>query len=366
MRRSALTCRNLTAVALLSAGLLVGGPASAARVSGLYEAEVVVADKTEESREAGLGDALARVITKVTGQRNPRSNPVIADAVASPGRFVQQFRYRQEDVPGGSVQTQPPTTQGPRWFLWAKFDAGVVDGLIADAGLRIWGRLRPDVMLWVVVEDSGERRILGGDESPELAAVLLDAAKLRGVPVVLPLLDLEDQSRLRPSDVWGGFWERIHAASDRYQANVILTGRVYRLLPSLWEGKFALTIGDDLQEWTGQGDILELLLSDAVNDVADRLAQRFSGPGMLVDAAGFDVVVDGVRSVSDYARTLEYLGALEQITDVSVTRVVADEVRFKVQARGDKESLLGVIRVGGVLTPENLPDALELRFRLLP
>lgn len=345
----------------LFAAMLFGGSVGAAQVSGLYEAEVVVADKSKASREAGLGEALARVITKVTGRRNPRSNPTIANAMVSPGRFVQQFRYRREEAAADGAQAQ-----APRWFLWASFDSGVVDGLIEDAGWRIWGRLRPEVMLWVVVEQSGERRIIGSEESPELAAVLRDAARLRGVPVVLPLLDLEDRSRLRPSDVWGEFNDRIRAASDRYLANVILAARIYRLLPSLWEGQFTLTVGDDLQRWTGQGDILELLLSDAVDEVADTLALRFAGPGMLADAAGIDLVVGGVRNVFDYARTLEYLGALEQITDVSVTGVAADEVRFKVRARGGKESLLNVIRVGGILALENLPDDLELRFRLLP
>ena len=340
---------------------LSAGQVGAAEVGGLYEAEVFVVDKTEASREAGLGDALAAVITKVTGRRNPRSNAAIADATASPGRFVQQFRYRQEQA-AADIGIQ----EAPRWYLWARFDSGVVDGLIRDAGWRIWGRLRPEVILWVALEQSGERRILGGEESVDLAVVMRDAARLRGVPVVLPLLDLEDQSRLRTSDIWGGFNERIRVASDRYQANVILAARVYRLLPSLWEGKFSLTIGDDIQEWTGQGDILELVLSDAVNEVADRLALRFAGPGMLVDADGFRVVINGVRGVADYARALEYLGALEQITEVSVTRVVADEVRFQVQARGGKESLVNLIRVGGVLTPEGLPDDTELRFRLLP
>ena len=238
--------------------------------------------------------------------------------------------------------------------------------MIGDAGWRKWGRLRPEVMLWLVLEDSGSRRIIGGEESADLAVVLRNAAQLRGVPIVLPLLDLEDQSRLRASDIWGGFNDRIRVASDRYHANVILAARIYRLLPSLWEGKYTLTIGDELQDWTGQGDILELLLSDAVNEVADRLAMRFAGPGTLVDADGFDLVVNGVRNVAGYARALEYLGALEQISDVSVTRVVADEVRFRVQARGGKEALMNVIRVGGVLTPESLPDDLELRLRLLP
>lgn len=348
-------------VAVLIA-LLAKQPAHGAEVRGLYEAEVPVLDKTEASREAGLGDALARVITKVTGEPRPKSSPTVAAAIASPGRFVQQFRYRLV-VAKPAVE---PAGAEPRWLLWARFDPGVVDGLVRDAGMRVWGRLRPAVMIWIAVEQAGTRRILGGEESTDLAAVVREAARQRGVPVVLPLLDLEDQSRLRVSDVWGVFMDRISAASDRYQSNVILTARVYRLLPTLWEGRFSLLLGDVAEEWSSQGDILELLLSDGVTEVADRLAARFAGPGNLVEPSGFAVIVSGVRSAVDYARTLNYFSNLEETTDVSVTRVRADEVSFHIEARGGREVLLRVVGLSRILAPESLAGDPELRFRLMP
>ena len=335
---------------------------SALEVRDLYEAEVPVADKSEAAREAGLGDALLRVITKISGLPGVRSDPTVARAMENPGRFVQQFRYRQVSV------TEAPDSQAPdqSWRLWARFDARVVDGLVRDAGLRVWGRVRPAVMVWVAVDQSGRRRILGGEEAPELAAIIRDAARQRGVPVVLPLLDLEDRSRIRVSDVWGGFSDRIQQASDRYQSNVIFTGRVYRLLPTLWEGRFSLLAADTVEEWSNQGDILELLLADAVNAMANRLAFRFAGPSEVAGAYGFGLIVSGVRNAGDYARALDYLSTLEQITDVSVTRVSADEVRFFVETRGGQDGLLKVVALGGTLARESLPGDPELRFRLLP
>ncbi len=344
--------------------LLLGASASpAVEVQDLYEAEVPVADKSEETREMGLGDALLRVITKVSGVRAVGSDPTVARALKNPGRFVQQFRYRQAPQPAAGAEGGLPEQ---RWRLWARFDPRVVDGLVRDAGFRVWGRVRPAVMAWVAVERSGSRRILGGEEAPELAGILQDTARQRGVPVVLPLLDLEDQGRLRVSDVWGGFRERIQQASARYQSNVVFTGRVYRLLPTLWEGRFMLIAGDSVEEWSNQSDILELLLADAVNAMSDRLAARFAAPTGFASAYGFGVVVSGVRSVGDYARALEYLNTLEQITDVTVTRVNADEVRFFVETRGGQEALLKVVGLGGTLARESLPGDPELRFRLLP
>lgn len=358
IRASRILCALCTVVLC---ALLASLSPSALEVRDLYEAEVPVSDKSEASREAGLGDALLRVITKVTGVRNVRSDPGMARAIESPGRFVQQFRYRQAERAGteASISEQ-------RWRLWARFDPRVVDGLVRDAGLRVWGRVRPAVMVWLAVEQSGSRRILGGEDASELAGIIRDSARQRGVPLVLPLLDLEDQGRLRVSDVWGGFRDRIQQASGRYQSNVIFTGRVYRLLPTLWEGRFSLIAGDIVEEWSNQSDILELLLADSVNTMADRLASRFAGPAGIAGAFGFGVVVSGVRSVGDYARTLEYLGSLEQIMDVTVTRVNSDEVRFFVETRGGQEALLNVVALGGTLARESLPGDPELRFRLLP
>lgn len=210
------------AVALAGAAIvavLMAGPLRAVEVPDLYEAEVPVIDKSEETRETGLGEALIRVITKVTGVRGVRSDPAVAGALERPGGFVQQFRYRMADAAGEPGGTQP-------WRLWARFDPRAVDGLIRDAGLRVWGRVRPAVMVWVAVERSGTRRLLGGEALPDLAGIVRDTARQRGIPVVLPLLDLKDQSTIRVGDVWGGFRDRIQAASARYQANVIFTGRV--------------------------------------------------------------------------------------------------------------------------------------------
>lgn len=334
----------------------------AVEVRDLYEAEVPVADKSEASRDAGFGEALLRVITKVSGLPGARSDPIIARAMENPGRFVQQFRYRQ--VPAtGAADSESPEQQ---WRLWARFDAREVDDLVRDAGFRVWGRVRPAIMVWVAVDQGGARRVLGGEEAPELAAIIRDAARQRGLPVVLPLLDLEDQSRIRVSDVWGGFSDRIQNASARYQSNVIFTGRVYRLLPTLWEGRFSLIAGDTVEEWSNQGDILELLLADAVNAMANQLAYRFAGPSGIAGAYGFGLIVSGVRNARDYARALDYLSTLEQITDVSVTRVSADEVRFFVETRGGQDALLKVVALGGTLARESLPGDPELRFRLLP
>ena len=55
---------------------------------------------------------------------------------------------------------------------------------------------------------------------------MLEIAEKRGLPLAFPLLDTEDLQSVTFSDIWGGFDERIIAASKRYGANSILIGRV--------------------------------------------------------------------------------------------------------------------------------------------
>src|SRR5258706_5789879 len=62
-----------------------------------------------------------------------------------------------------------------------------------------------------------------------LAAVrkeLLAVADERGLPVTLPLLDVQDLRAVTFADVWGGFEDRVAAASVRYRADALLIGRV--------------------------------------------------------------------------------------------------------------------------------------------
>ncbi|MGD8574950.1 MAG: DUF2066 domain-containing protein, partial [Gammaproteobacteria bacterium] len=69
-------CTGLTAVLLLVAWL----PASlrAAEVKGLYQATVPVADQSADARRQAFGDALTRVLVKVTGQAQPARDDGLA------------------------------------------------------------------------------------------------------------------------------------------------------------------------------------------------------------------------------------------------------------------------------------------------
>jgi hypothetical protein len=108
---------------VLLAGLALAGPAVA---GGLYSGEAPVNSQAEGERNEAMKTAFAQVVGKVSGDNSILTRPEIAKAIAAPGRYVQQYQYRQ-DVVNENGQPQVHLT------LVAQFDRDAVDQLIGGA-----------------------------------------------------------------------------------------------------------------------------------------------------------------------------------------------------------------------------------------
>ena len=135
-------------LAFIVALILVSPGFAANEVKNLYEAEVDVANKDAQTRSEAFGLALLQVAVKVSGRRGAGANPVVVEAVQHPDRFVQQFRYREIEPP--SAEDTAPG--GQRLKLWVQLDPKAVDALMRDAGMPVWGRVRPSVLMLVVID----------------------------------------------------------------------------------------------------------------------------------------------------------------------------------------------------------------------
>ncbi len=344
--------------------LVVGASALAAgEVRNLYEAEVAVASKDRKIRSEAFGLALLQVAVKVSGSRGAAASPVIAEAMESPDRFVQQFRYRNV-VPAAGADGSP---ESPTLNLWVQFDGPAMDTLIRAAGMPVWGRVRPSILVLVAIESGGRRELLSSDDGGGWAEFIRRVAGERAVPLILPLMDLEDRSRLRTSDVWAGFEDGLRSAAQRYRSEGVLLGRVFERLPGYWEARWRLLLEDGRHEWLDQGEGLDAVLLAGVHESADLLASRFGGFSGATVASGVEINVTGIRSLHDYARALQYLDSLDEVSRVDVTKVKSGSVSFRVDARGGRETVRQVIALGRTLAEDGQVDSRTgLSYRLLP
>lgn len=326
----------------------------AAEVTGLFEAEVAVNSQLQQERQAAIDSGLVSVLVKVTGNSEIALSPGVPELLKRSPQLVQQYRYQVEQLPNPDG-TQPLE----QMWLWLRYDEAAIVQALQELGIPTWARTRPGTLVWLAVERGG-RRYLVDEQDAQLRSALKREASRRGVPLVLPLMDLEDQSNIKVSDVWGNFQDNIAAASGRYAADAILVGRL-RALDSKgtrWDARWSYSQGGLVYNW-GQSGALQAVIANGIDGVADTLASKFV-LNSNVQQGEVQVLVTGVRTVEDYARSDAFLRNFDPVTEVQATQVWPDKVLFTVMLHGDRNLLKQLIHLSdkGVLQEVSLPPAL--------
>ena len=342
-------------IVIISLFALFSQHALAIQVSGLYQATVPVQDESASARNPALKQALIQVLVRLTGDRNVAKSSDISSLTEQPEQYVQQFRYRQ--VPTEEQQAVQTLE------LWVQFDESALNVAIRNNGLSIWGKERPSILVWLAYDDKGVRQMVSFEQNPEYLTMLERRAALRGISLLFPLLDLEDTSRMNVSDVWAGFKEPILHASERYQADIILTGKLSQLLPTLWETQWTVYSEGEMMTWSSQGDISEIVLEEGVDGLADRLAARYANTGST-HAEVIELTISEITELDSYAKALSYLESLQSVREVQVKRVTSDEVMFELISHGGLSVIEQAIKLGKTLEP--ISDTERLAYRLLP
>ena len=316
----------------------------------LFEADVPVEGQQPDLRAGYMKTALQEVLVRVTGQPDVLKRPAVRALLDSPERLVEQYRY----------YTQPESTP-PRLMLRVRFDGAAVQQALRAQGVAYWGNSeRPEVLLWLAVEDSGTRYIVSAQDDTDAYGELQQAARQRGIPLLLPLLDLEDQGKVRFTDIWGGFFDGIGAASARYNPGAVLIGRLNRGQSGNWVARWDLQDGGS---WSGRGEQLGDALQSGIDTLSERLAAGLAVAGSDTAAGTTSITVDGVDTLTAFARVDDYLASLAAIRRLELERVDGSTLQYALQLSGNLDGLTQTIAIGTVLepAPDGPPGAYRMR-----
>ena len=308
----------------------------------LYAAEMVVADEGSETRNTALSKLLATVLVRVSGNTGVAGQPAARELLGAAPSLVQQYRYRSAEQDGALVR-----------YLWARFDQPVVDRMMRERNLPVWVQ-RPRVLLWLATEQSGQRMLLNLENDPQARAAIEAQAQQRGMPLQLPLMDLEDQVKLTAADVWSDYQAGIRLASARYPHDLILTGRLRPQGGDRWSGVWSLLDADGSQSFQTPAQALSEVLMFAVDQAQNLLAARYA-PMPGAGGTGTLVRFDDVYDLAAYGRLVALLDALQPVSQVALRHVNHDSFVFEFQLRGDKQDLVRALGSSGRLVAEPGP-----------
>ncbi|MEZ5541647.1 MAG: DUF2066 domain-containing protein [Pseudomonadota bacterium] len=317
----------------------------------LFESEMVVSDQSAGVRNSALQAALREVVVRVSGQRGVLDTEPVQELLKHPEQLVQQYRYFTE------AQQTPPVLK-----LWVRFDGDAIREAVQQQGLAYWGGERPDTLIWLAVEDRGRRYVVSADDDSDVHRALAAAARARGIPVVFPLMDLEDQAAVHFSVIWGGYFDKVVTASARYRPQSVLIGRLNRSPSGGWAARWELNVGGRSGSWTDSNQQLDALARQGIADVADRQAEQLAVATATSVAGGVAIQVEGIETLAAYARINNYLTTLTSVRKVEVSEVTPTVVRYSLQLGGSQDSLMRTIAIGTVLEPA--PDGIPGNYRL--
>lgn len=331
--------------ALTALSWMIAPSASAVPVDELYDARVPVADQSDAERERALREALAQVIRRVTGDRTVHAWADTTPLLNRAGQLV--LRYGYESVPDADGNE-------PALILTARFDGRSLERALLEAGLPVWGSDRPMHLLWIALAGPAGGELLGQEDAADQLAPLLAAARDRGLPVMLPLLDLEDRAQLRPEDLRDARTDRILTASARYGAGQIVTAWLERA-GGIWAGYWTLLDATGpVDAWTVRDTDLARVLDEGLQMLADRQAARLAVRG-LTAAQIVPMRVDGVTGLDDYARVMAHLSSLNAAQAVDLIEAEGDSLLLRLRVRGTADVLIHELAARGVLRPRHEP-----------
>lgn len=317
----------------------------AATVGDLYIAELLVPEQLTQPVDEQLQLGLKRVLIKVSGRSQVVNKAAVVEALRLPGALLNQFSYQSTQTPVAAGDGREVLGQ----LLVLEFDPVLIDQLLQRSGMQAIGHARPMMMVWLAAQRGNAARDFVAPES-ELYSQLAQLAKARGLPLDVPLLDLNDQSALEVSDLWGFFRESIEQASDRYKPEAILVGRLVQGDSGGWQTEWLLLKDGQARSFSPAGALSDQF-QQVINESADFVLSSLGSSRFNYVETGLQLEVANINGIDDYLQLLDYLKQLPPVDAVRVSIIDADRVLFRVELQGGVQALEQAVRLNPRMSP---------------
>jgi hypothetical protein len=336
--------------------LLLATNSFAAEVANLYQAQVPVSTQTEQERQQLAPEILRKVILKVVGDRAALDIADLSPVLSRANELVQQFQYQRLN------EISEDLTQPDRLALILTFNQSALAQALNESSLPIWSSSRPDVLIWLTLDEY----VIGAQsQRADITERLYAAAEQRGLPILLPLMDLQDQAQVRAADVRGGYVDNVAIASQRYGAAVVLTANM-----AIENGQAHINWQTELngqtEVWHSRGDVA-VAINAGIEELTDRVSRRFTQVVSNPNSYQYDLEISDVTGFADYSRVMDYLKKAQYVTDVNLVKLSADSLFMRISLQGDLDVFKQALSIERVLAADTFySDDDVLRYRLLP
>ncbi len=268
----AVTIAAFAAAFLLWASLaLAQAQNSAITDDDLYKAETVVTGTGEAERLRGFRAVTEQAVIKLTGRASLAGSDRIKPILDEAADLIADYSYedRMKSIP---VHDEQGTRDRPH-FLRVRFDKDKMDGALHEAHLKKWSASRPLVAVWLGIREVKRKYVLPaeGPEGYGQRAVLEEAAKKRGVPIVLPP---KDNEAITYDTIDKSLYTTLQQETQKLSAPAILYGVLDFDGNVGWDTRWTLAGPRTYARWSMKGVTFDVALKGAIDHAAAAFSKK--------------------------------------------------------------------------------------------
>ncbi|EGR4315756.1 DUF2066 domain-containing protein [Vibrio cholerae] len=329
-------------LAVLMMGLLTF-PAFALTRVNLYQAEVAVDPQQSNADAAARVRGMEEVIVRATGSQDALKNDAVQKALRQSNQYITQISTQQE---------------GAQSVMRLQFSAQHIRSLLSQAQLPFWPESRSNLLVWLVEEANYDRNVSWEHADTPLLNQMKARARVRGLPLTVPVGDFDDVTGVQVSDLWGGFINPISVASQRYPTDAVLVVRAQgsELRWTLFDQLANTMVNQPKAPISGQASG-EQAATKMIDEISDYYARKSA---VVVSSASSQSVLaqfSPLDSAQDFFVVENKLKRLSSVASLDILKVQDTQVTFNVHLLASVEEFTNeVLRMGQAVLMEMPPE----------
>jgi hypothetical protein len=321
----------------------------AAEVSKLDEADITVASRANDVKNNALKEALAAVFLKNSGLPSVVLNPLVKDQINNPEVILTQYGYYEKN---GEL------------MLKASFDHQRVISTLRQAGLPVWGSQRPLTLLWMSVDENNEPSILADASSADIRSELAQESNNKGIPLLLPIMDLDDVMQVSITDVRGMFTDVLANASTRYQADYFAIANLdtqssnVHFTIKLFDKNRTNGVLQPLISQQGEATDYQQATKRMMNILADYYISQFA-----IASTGSDVATQvsftGLNNMTQVVHIETYLRQLSAVKSLKLSHFKGEAATYTIELFSSVDDLQRLLNIDSRLSKLDTVGSVE-------
>lgn len=320
--------------------------------ASLNTVEVPIANPSYNEVVKAFPKALASVLVKVSGNTAIMTLPQIKNATPTVNTLVQSYSYTSKLDSDGNKQL----------YVKVTFDKKGIANLLSAAKQPVWVKNRPTVLVWMTVDEGGGQPsyVLASGLDNDIAQLLQKDVDKRGLKILLPTLDLEDQDFINTDTTQIFDQIKLQEAAKRYGVDVVLAANI-KQGDGQWDIDWLMLVGSQPFEWETQAAMKAQSLDQGINNMANIMVNQFSVSSNQDLQTEVSLEVVNINDLTDYAKLLKYIRGLPIINNVDVKNMTNSQVVLDIKLTGGKQALIDTLAKSMMLqpatdSPDNIAD----------